>query len=50
MFENRIKAKEPANFKFKFLSVDNSYNEYYKFKVNEIKLAPDFCASVRDIL
>ena len=38
MFENRIKAKEPANLKSKILHVDNSYNAYYKFMVNEIKL------------
>ena len=37
MFENRIKAKQTSSLDG-FLNVDNSYNAYYKFMVNEIKL------------
>lgn len=37
LFENIMKAKEPGNLEFKFLNVDNSYDAYYKFKVNKLR-------------
>ena len=35
------KLKSPQTSSLDFLNVDNSYNAYYKFKVNEIKLGID---------
>ena len=36
-FENRIRANEQGNSKFKFLDADNPYHTYYQSKVKEFK-------------